>query len=133
MIQGFREFILRGNLVDLAVGFIIGAAFSTVVKSFTDNLVMPVIGMFGGVPDFRSLGVSVNGSVFKYGAFLTDLLSFLLTAAVLYFFVVRPFTAMLNRFAKPEAPAAPTRQEVLLTEIRDAIRGQSASRPFGDD
>lgn len=135
MIQGFRDFIMRGNLVDLAVGFIIGAAFSTVVKSFTDNLIMPIIGIFGGVPDFRNLAFTVNGSIFKYGSFVTDLLSFLLTAAVLYFFVMRPFTAMMNRMAKPkapDAPPAPTREEVLLTEIRDAIRGQGAPSTSGD-
>lgn len=124
--SGFREFVMRGNLVDLAVGFIIGAAFATVVKSFTENLVMPIIGIFGGVPDFRGLTLTVNGSVFRYGAFFTDLLSFLLTAAVVYFAVVRPYALLMARLRRPEVPAeplAPTREEVLLTEIRDALRG----------
>ncbi len=123
--SGFREFVMRGNLVDLAVGFIIGAAFATVVKSFTENLVMPIIGIFGGVPDFRGLTLAINGSIFKYGAFVTDLLSFLLTAAVVYFAVVRPYALLMARLRKPEAPAeppTPSREEVLLTEIRDALR-----------
>ena len=126
--SGFRDFVMRGNLVDLAVGFIIGAAFATVVKSFTENLVMPIIGIFGGVPDFRGLTLAINGSIFKYGAFVTDLLSFLLTAAVVYFAVVRPYALLMARLRKPDEvtvlvePPAPSREEVLLTEIRDALR-----------
>ncbi|MFD1732037.1 MscL family protein [Deinococcus malanensis] len=76
---------MRGNLIDLAVGVIIGAAFNGVVKSFTDGVIMPVIGIFGGIPNFDRLSFVINGSVFKYGLFLTALVNFMITGAVIYF------------------------------------------------
>ncbi|MDB5045387.1 MAG: mechanosensitive ion channel protein MscL [Deinococcus sp.] len=124
MLNGFQKFLLRGNLIDLAVGVIIGAAFGGVVTAFTQGVVMPILGIFGGVPNFDALTFSINGSVFKYGTFLTALINFVITAAVVYFFVIIPFTRMMERFKREEKPAVaePTNEEKLLAEIRDAIK-----------
>lgn len=126
MVSGFQKFLLRGNLIDLAVGVLIGAAFGKVVDTFTSGLVMPLIGIFGGVPDFTALTFTVNGSIFKYGAFLTSLLSFVLTAAIIYFFVIIPFNRLMERFKREEKPAVaePSNEEKLLAEIRDALKGR---------
>ncbi|MFC3832445.1 MULTISPECIES: large conductance mechanosensitive channel protein MscL [Deinococcus] len=126
MVEGFKKFLLRGNLIDLAVGVLIGAAFGKVVDSFTSGLILPIIGIFGGVPDFSALSFTVNGSIFKYGAFLTNLLSFVLTAAVIYFFVITPFNRLMERFKREEKPAVaePSNEEKLLAEIRDALRAR---------
>ncbi len=128
MVSGFQKFLLRGNLIDLAVGVLIGAAFGKVVDSFTSGLILPIIGIFGGVPDFTALTFTINGSIFKYGAFLTSLLSFILTAAIVYFFVIIPFNHLMERFKRQENEAVdePSNEEKLLAEIRDAIKGQSA-------
>ncbi|THF71072.1 large conductance mechanosensitive channel protein MscL [Deinococcus sp. Arct2-2] len=126
MFSGFQKFLMRGNLVDLAVGVIIGAAFAGVVTAFTQGVVMPILGIFGGVPNFDALTFSINGSIFKYGTFLTALLTFIITAAVVYFFVITPFTRMLERAKREETPAVaePTNEEKLLAEIRDALRNR---------
>ena len=97
--KGFRDFILRGNLVDLAVAVVIGAAFGALVSAFVADLVTPVIAAIGGEPDFGNLSFTINGSKFLYGDFINALLTFLIIAAVVYFFVVKPFAAMLERFA----------------------------------
>jgi len=124
MLSGFQKFLLRGNLIDLAVGVIIGAAFSGVVTAFTQGVIMPVIGIFGGVPNFDALTFAINGSVFRYGTFLTALINFLLTATVIYFFVITPFTRLMERFKREEKPAVsePSNTEKLLAEIRDELR-----------
>ncbi|MFC8501788.1 large conductance mechanosensitive channel protein MscL [Pedococcus sp. NPDC057267] len=114
--KGFKDFIMRGNLVELAVAFIVGAAFATVVKAFTDVL-LSLIGKVGGNPDFNSIK---PGGV-PLGAFLTALVAFLIVAAVVYFFVVQPYEAAKRRFAHAEADAAPNEDVVLLTEIRDLL------------
>ena len=114
--KGFRDFVMRGNLVELAVAFVIGAAFATVVKSFTDVL-LSVVGKVGGQPDFNDIkpgGVPV-------GAFLTALVAFLIVAAVVYFFVVKPYEVVKARFGQAEIDAAPDEDVVLLTEIRDLL------------
>ena len=120
--KGFRDFIMRGNLIELAVAFIVGASFATVVKSFTDML-LGLIGKIGGQPDFNDVkpgGVPV-------GAFLTALVAFLIVAAVLYFFVVKPYEAAKARFVREpqEADAAPNEDVVLLREIRDLLAGRA--------
>ncbi|WP_026299190.1 large conductance mechanosensitive channel protein MscL [Deinococcus aquatilis] len=127
MISGFQKFLLRGNLIDLAVGVIIGAAFGGVVTAFTQGVIMPIVGIFGGVPNFDALTFSINGSIFKYGTFLTALINFLITATVIYFFVITPFTRLMERFKREEKPAVaePTNEEKLLAEIRDAIKIRS--------
>ncbi|HVP65603.1 MAG TPA: large conductance mechanosensitive channel protein MscL [candidate division Zixibacteria bacterium] len=106
MLKGFREFVLRGNVVDLAVGVVIGAAFGAVVTSFTKDLLTPAIAAIVGKPDFSGIAMTVNGSKLMVGSFLNALISFLLVAAAVYFFVVVPMNALTKRFA-PAAPAAP--------------------------
>jgi len=123
MLSGFQKFLLRGNLIDLAVGVLIGAAFGKVVDTFTKGVIMPIIGIFGSVPNFDNLKFSVNGSVFLYGQFLTALVSFLITATVIYFFVITPFNRLMERFKREEKPAVaePSNEEKLLAEIRDEL------------
>ncbi|HEY3437187.1 MAG TPA: large conductance mechanosensitive channel protein MscL [Actinotalea sp.] len=122
--KGFKDFIMRGNLVELAVAFIVGAAFATVVKSFTD-VILSLIGKVGGNPDFNNVkpgGVPV-------GAFITALVAFLIVAAVVYFFVVQPYEAAKARFSRSaEVDAAPDEDVVLLTEIRDLLAAQATTR-----
>jgi large conductance mechanosensitive channel len=118
-LKGFKDFVMRGNLVELAVAFIIGAAFATVVTAFT-NVILSLIGKAGGKPDFNSIkpgGVPI-------GAFLTALVAFLIMAFVVYFFVVKPYEAAKTRFARSsEADDAPDEDVILLTEIRDLLAG----------
>ena len=102
MIKGFREFITRGNVVDLAVGIIIGAAFGAVVTSFTDDVLMPFIGAIVGKPSFDLLTFTVGDGVIRYGAFITALVNFLIIAAAVYFFIVAPINHLRARFSTPE-------------------------------
>jgi large conductance mechanosensitive channel len=104
--SGFRKFLLRGNVVDLAVAVLIGAAFGALVTAFTASFVTPLIAAIGGNPDFSQLFFSVNGSHFRYGLFINALIAFLIIAAVVYFFVVVPINHLMERY-KP-APDEPT-------------------------
>jgi large conductance mechanosensitive channel len=109
MLKGFRDFILRGNVVDLAVAVVIGAAFGALVTSFVVNLITPLIAAIIGEPDFSDLHFTINGSDFTYGAFLNALISFLAITAVVYFFVVQPLNVLMARL-KPGKPVdTPTR------------------------
>ncbi len=101
MLKEFRDFLLKGNIIDLAVALIMGIAFGAVVKSLVDNLITPIIGMIGGV-DFSSETFTINGSVFRYGLFINDVIYFVLVAAAVFFFVVKPVNAILARTRKPE-------------------------------
>ena len=125
MLKGFRDFVLRGNVLDLAVGVIIGVAFGAVVTSLVENIVTPLIGAIFGQPDFSAI---VLGPL-KIGLFLNAVLSFLLVALALYFFIIVPANAAMTRFKKPEnETAAPvlTDEAKLLIEIRDMMKsGQS--------
>ena len=103
MFKGFRDFILRGNVLDLAVAVIIGAAFSAIVGSLVKDIITPLIAAVVGKPDFSALVLHVNGGVVTYGNFLNAAISFLLLAAVVYFFIVAPANAMLARMRGPEA------------------------------
>ncbi len=105
--KGFKEFILRGNVVDLAVGVVIGVAFGSVVTAFVKDLMTPLIAALFGKPDFASLSFTINNSKFLYGDFIDALISFALVATVIYFFVVMPFTALIARF-HTEPPPDPT-------------------------
>jgi large conductance mechanosensitive channel len=119
--SGFKAFILRGNLVELAVAFIMGVAFATVVTAFTEML-MGFIGKIGGQPDFGAAEVAgVN-----VGEFINALVSFLILAAVVYFFVVVPYTKAKEKFFPSTEPDGTPEEIVLLTEIRDALRGGAA-------
>jgi len=114
MLKGFRDFIARGNVIDLAVGVIIGAAFGAIVESLVKDIIAPLLGMLGGQPDFSAVKL---GSV-ALGNFLNAVIGFLITAVGLYFIVVLPFT----RFAAKKAPAPRPAAETLLVEIRDELR-----------
>jgi len=119
----FRQFLLRGNVVDLAVGIVIGAAFGAVVTSLVENLLTPLIAAVVGEPDFSAMTFEVNGSVFGYGAFLNSLFAFLTVAAAVFFFVVKPMNALVSRSRK-EPPADPTTKRCpeCLSEIPLAAR-----------
>lgn len=95
--KGFREFLLRGNVVDLAVAVIIGAAFATVIKAFTEDMLTPLIAAFGGQPDFSALKFTINTSEFLYGDFINAVLAFAITAAIIYYLIVLPMTHMNER------------------------------------
>ena len=101
MLKEFRDFVLRGNVVELAIAVVIGAAFGALVTSFVASFITPLIAAIGGKPDFSSLAFTINGSRFTYGSFFNALLSFLIIAAVIFFFVVRPLNTLMARL-KPE-------------------------------
>lgn len=108
MLKDFKSFILRGSVVDLAVGIVIGAAFGTVVSSFVKNLLTPLVTIPGKV-NFSSLHVTVRHSVFNYGQFLNDVISFVIIAAAVFFFVVRPVNALMSRRRTDVEVESPTR------------------------
>ena len=116
--KGFRAFLLRGNVVDLAVAVVIGTAFGVVVTAFVKDLVTPLIAAIGGKPDFASLSFTINNSKFLYGEFFNALIAFLIIAAVIYFFVVLPINSLVAR-ARKEPPADPTTKKCTecLSEI----------------
>jgi large conductance mechanosensitive channel len=101
MLQEFKDFLFRGNIVELAVAFVMGVAFAAVVNSLVNNLVMPVIAMIIGKPDFSDLDFTINDAVFRYGAFITDVISFLAIAAAVFFFIVKPINMLAARRAAP--------------------------------
>lgn len=116
--RGFKAFLLRGNVVDLAIGVVIGVAFGSVITAFVKDLVTPLIAAFGGQPNFSTLYFTINNSRFQYGDFINALLAFVIVAAVIYFFVVMPYTALVARSHK-EPPADPTTKKCTecLSEI----------------
>ena len=97
LVAGFRDFILRGNVVDLAVGVVIGAAFGTVVTALVADLITPILGAIGGEPDFSRLAFEINGSTFRYGHFINAVIAFLLIAAAVFFLVVVPVNELMER------------------------------------
>lgn len=119
MLSGFRQFILRGNVVDMAVGVVIGAAFAAVVSAFTKDLLTPLIAALIGKPDFSAIAFTVNNSKFLLGDFINAAVSFLLVAAAVYFFVVTPINMLVARMRKAPAPADPTTKKCpeCLSEI----------------
>jgi len=120
LLKGFRAFISRGNMIDLAVGVIIGAAFAGIVDSLTKDIITPIIGHIGGQPDFADIkpfGIGI-------GNFINAVISFLIKAAGLYFLIVLPFNRFANRLAAP-----PTPTETLLAEIRDTLKSRPLDRP----
>jgi large conductance mechanosensitive channel len=119
MLKGFKEFLFRGNVVDLAVAVVIGAAFGTVVSAFVKDLLTPFIAAIAGKPDFSGLSFTINNSKFLYGDFLNAIVSFLLVGTAVYFFIVVPMKAVTERLKPKEEPAAPTTQKCpeCLSEI----------------
>jgi large conductance mechanosensitive channel len=123
MLREFRDFLLRGNIVELAVAFVIGLAFAALVNSFVENLLMPVVAMIVGKPDFSDLTFTINDAVFRYGAFLTAAIQFIAIAAAVFFFVVKPVDAMARRREAPVEEGIPDeerRHQELLAALRQA-------------
>jgi large conductance mechanosensitive channel len=117
----FREFAVKGNVMDLAVGVIIGAAFGKIVSSLVEDVVMPVIGSLMGGLDFSGLAVKIGSATLKYGKFLQTCVDFLIIAWAI-FLIVKLINRLKREDAKPAAPKAPPREEVLLEEIRDLLK-----------
>jgi large conductance mechanosensitive channel len=136
MLRGFKDFIMRGNVVDLAVGIVIGAAFTGLVTTFTDAFLHPVVNRLSGGGDIGGK-IDIGGKqLLNWGAFLTAVINFLLVAAVLYFLVVLPMNKLAERRRRGEEPppAAPSEEVKLLTEIRDAlVRGGAPAQRTGGE
>jgi large conductance mechanosensitive channel len=119
MLTEFKQFILRGNVIDLAVAVVIGAAFGAIVTSLVENIITPLIGALGGQPDFSGLSFELNNSEIRYGAFLNALISFLIIAAVIFFAVVKPMNAILTRMRTEPTPDPLTRKcPFCLSEVQ---------------
>ncbi|WP_221089981.1 large conductance mechanosensitive channel protein MscL [Deinococcus aquaedulcis] len=131
MLSGFQKFLLRGNVVDLAVGVVIGAAFGGVVTAFTKGFLDPIVklvtgGSVAGAITLRAAAPGVDAIVLDYGSFITAVINFVLTALVIYFLVVTPMNKITERFKRQEKPAVaePSNEEKLLAEIRDALKNR---------
>jgi large conductance mechanosensitive channel len=125
MVKEFRDFLMRGNLLELAVALVMGLAFAALVASFVDDLVMPVIAMIFGKPAFSDLTFTINGAVFRYGAFITACITFLATAAAIFLFVVKPINVLMARITEPdEEPVSDDerRHQELLAALRESAR-----------
>jgi large conductance mechanosensitive channel len=122
----FREFLLRGNVVDLAVAVVIGAAFGAVVTALVADIITPIIAAIFGQPDFSNLDFTINDSRFLYGDFLNALISFVTIAAAIFFIVVKPMNLLMERRRRNEVPPTPAPDEdvELLREIRDLLAAQ---------
>src|ERR1700732_2921428 len=132
MLGGFKQFLLRGNVVDMAVGIVIGAAFGSVVTAFTKDLLTPLIAAIVGKPDFSSISFSINGTPFPVGDFINAAVSFVLVAAAVCFSVLTPINALIARMRKAPAPADPTTKKCpeCLSEIPiDARRCGFCTQP----
>jgi large conductance mechanosensitive channel len=130
MFKGFRDFLLRGNVVDLAVAVVIGAAFSAIVNSLVADLINPLLAAIVGKPDFSALVLNVHGGHIKYGNFMNAVIAFVLNAAAIYFFFVLPFAALLKRFTKPAPPAATRPCPQCLSDIpKAAVRCSHCAEP----
>jgi large conductance mechanosensitive channel len=126
VLQEFKDFLFRGNIIELAVAFVMGVAFAALVNSLVDNLLLPIVAMIIGKPDFSDLTFAINDAVFRYGAFLTDAIQFVAIAAAVFFFVVRPVQAMLNRLQRTAVeegmPDEERRHQELLAVLRETAR-----------
>ncbi|MFY9644400.1 MAG: large conductance mechanosensitive channel protein MscL [Terriglobales bacterium] len=132
MLSGFKQFILRGNVVDMAVGLVIGGAFGTIVTALVKDLINPLIALLVGKPDFTEIKFTVGSTLFPVGDFITAVVSFVLVAAAVYFFVVTPINALIARTRKDPAPADPTTKKCpeCLSEIPiDARRCMHCAQP----
>ncbi len=129
MLSGFKQFILRGNVVDMAVGVVIGAAFASVVGAFTKDLLTPLItAIVGKEGQFSALTYKIRGSEFAVGDFINAAISFLLVAAAVYFFVVTPINALVTRMRKSQAPADPTTKKSRPQRDQTSLERQPAPR-----
>ncbi len=131
ILNGFKEFVMRGSVIDLAVGVVIGAAFSKIVDSLVANFISPLLALLFGEPDFNHVAVvTINGAVFRFGAIITDLINFLAIAAALYFCVVLPLNKLhgLRKKGEVEEPEAPAEDVLVLQEIRDLLKAQNTNK-----
>jgi len=126
MLKEFRAFMLRGNIIELAVAIVIGAAFGALVTSLVANLLTPIVAAIIGKPDFSNLTFAINGSVFHYGSFLNALIAFISIAAAVFFFVVRPVDAIQRRMGIEKPEDGRSDEATLLEEIRDILKEQRA-------
>lgn len=129
LFEGFKSFILRGNAVDLAVGVVIGAAFNSVVQAIVKDLLTPIIAAIAKKPDFSSLSFTINGSNFLYGDFINNLISFLLVAAAVYFFVVLPINKLISLRKKEESPTTKKCSQCLSDIPAKATRCAHCTQP----
>lgn len=121
MLKEFRDFLLRGNIVELAVAFVMGLAFAAVINSLVNDLITPLIAMVIGKPDFSDLTFTINDARFRYGAFLTALIQFVSVAAAVFFFVVKPINSLMGRFRSPVEEGMPDeerRHQELLAALK---------------
>ncbi len=119
MFKDFKQFLLRGNVVDLAVGVVVGAAFTTVVNALVSDLLTPFISAIARIPDFSGLKFTLHGSTFMYGHLLNSLISFVLVSSTIFFFVVKPMNLLISRSHNKQKPADPTTRKCpeCLSEI----------------
>lgn len=129
MIQDLKKFLFKGDLIDIAVAFILATAFGLVVKSLVDDILMPIIAAIVGKPDFNDIVIDVGDASIKVGSFITVFVNFLIIGTVL-FFIVRAITKAMERSGRATAatPEAPDEEIILLTEIRDALNRPGATR-----
>ena len=124
-LKDFKEFLLRGNLVELAVAFVMGLAFAAVVNSLVNNLVMPILAAIFGKPSFNDLTFTINDSVFRYGAFITDAIQFVAIGAAVFFFIVKPVQMLNARSQQPGEDSAPSDEERRHQELLAALRSHA--------
>ena len=125
MLKELKDFLFRGNIVELAVAFVIGLAFAALINSLVDNLIMPVIAMIIGKPDFSDLTFTINDAVFRYGAFITDVIHFVAIGAAVFFFVVKPVQAMLERSRRTPIEEGMPDEERRHQELLAALRASN--------
>ena len=125
MLREFKDFLMKGNIVELAVAFVMGVAFAAVVNSFVNDLIMPILAMIFGKPDFNDLTFTINDAVFRYGSFITAVITFVAIAAAVFFFVVKPMDAIKKRMTKEEE-AAISDEERRHQELLAALRERNA-------
>ncbi|HET8987808.1 MAG TPA: large conductance mechanosensitive channel protein MscL [Humibacillus sp.] len=127
MLKGFKDFVMRGNVIDLAVAVVLGAAFTAVVNAVVQGLINPIIAAIFGKPDLTQVGTfTINGAQFSIGLILNALFNFVVVAAAVYFIIIVPVNKLLERLAqgKEAEPEAPSPEVLLLTEIRDSLRAR---------
>ena len=125
MLREFKDFLMKGNIVELAVAFVMGVAFAAVVNSFVNDLIMPILAMIFGKPTFDDLTFTINDAVFRYGSFITAVITFIAIAAAVYFFVVKPMDAIRKRMTKEEE-ATISDEERRHQELLAALRERNA-------
>jgi large conductance mechanosensitive channel len=122
VLKDFKDFLMQGNLITLAIAFVMGVAFAALLTSFVGDIITPIIGAIFGKADFSNLTFSIHNSLFKYGSFITALITFVSIAAAVFFFIVKPYEMVMARAKKPEEEAGPSDEERRHQELLAAIR-----------